>query len=536
VKNDGPSDAVGVHVTDTLSDFIPADSYTIDDPTSGACTITPSELDCSLDIPEGESRVVTVTFKVAPFLSGDQVFTDTPNNGAEFRFVFDNGSVLQGNALGEVTLDGVPIDPHAGTQTKNDYLFDPPGVCNEDSSIRCEDDSDCDEGCHDGDAFVLHLSCSDAYTGGYSQLNAPAGPQEDDNAPWQIDYFSIARYKKTGDNDGTFFRACGNVVGDFMVDNEAFALGEDSFGDDDGDECPLEANPGGPNEENDGDPDDPECDSVHDGASVAITTGIEMNNFRKMNKHADVNLINHTKDDKLIRSLELRWPSANGNLRRVKLSGIVFWEGNVPGHAASATTRSVKLGELFLDNGESLPIDYDATPFIDDVLGRTLEADVIERMSTHFSSNADGGSYRMRLNFTDATFLDITIAGEGSDGDETSQAACGDGTCDAGETSCTCAADCGAPEAAVVVSGASVSTDGTESLILTFEAASGASGYNVYRSDDPALPQGSWTQVASNVGDMSTATPGVQWKEAPGEVASGAFWFYRVMALQECSP
>jgi hypothetical protein len=139
----------------------------------------------------------------------------------------------------------------------------------------------------------------------------------------------------------------------------------------------------------------------------------------------------------------------------------------------------------------------------------------------------------MRLNFTDATFLDITIASE----EPADPPFCGDDFCDAGETSCSCTADCGAPDASgmpVLISGMSLSVEANDHPILTFQAASGAGGYNVYRSDDRALSYDAWPQVGSNASDMDAAMPDVQWIDESGDVASEGIWYYRVMAV--CSP
>ncbi len=166
-----------------------------------------SQLACTIDIPAGDSVVITVEYLVAPFLSSETpIYGDLTSDGSEFRFVFDNGSILEGNALGPVYLDGVLIDDGSGGGlTKNDYLFDPDGPGGE-------------------DPFLLHLSCSDPFTDGWGQAG---GPDEILNPDWQIDYFSIARYKQ----GGQFFRGCGNVIGTFDLDNTATASGTDSFPD-----------------------------------------------------------------------------------------------------------------------------------------------------------------------------------------------------------------------------------------------------------------------------------------------------------------
>ena len=139
---------------------------------------------------------IAVSYTAAPLYTGAPRYgTD---KGSEFRIVFANGSVLEGAATGSVFLDGVPITPG---DKKNDYLFDPPG----------------------SDApFLLHLSCSDSFTGGWGQS---AGPVEGIDVNWQIAFFSITRYKS-----GEYFRHCGNVVVPFDIVNGADATGTDSFG------------------------------------------------------------------------------------------------------------------------------------------------------------------------------------------------------------------------------------------------------------------------------------------------------------------
>ena len=178
------------------------------------------------------------------------------------------------------------IDLHAGDPlTKNDYLFDPPGA---------------------DPPFLLHLSCSDPFTGGWGQSD---GPVEGFDVNWQIDYFSIARYKQ----GGQFFRNCGNVVDTFEVDNTATATGVDFFVDD----CP-----------------DGECDVVSDDATVTIKEGILLDKFQKKAKHGSVDLTNFTGDPKLVEYVNVTWPDSNGNLRQINLDGVVIWLGDSPGEPA----------------------------------------------------------------------------------------------------------------------------------------------------------------------------------------------------------
>ena len=215
---------------------------------------------------------------MAPFLSGPSQYGT--EGGSEFLFVFDNGSILEGSALGPVYLDGVALDLSGQTLTKNDFLFDPPG-------------SD--------PAFLLHLSCSDPFTGGWGQS---AGPVEGVDVNWQIDYFSIARYNGSGE----FFRNCGNVLGPFDVSNTATAAGVDSFG------PPVE-----------------DADVVSDTDMVTIKEGIALDRLQTNGKRLTVRLTNYTGDDKIIDEVYAVWPNGNGNLTKVWLTfdrtNDVVWDG-----------------------------------------------------------------------------------------------------------------------------------------------------------------------------------------------------------------
>ena len=170
------------------------------------------------------------------------------------------------------------------------------------------------------------------------------------------------------------------MIGLFDVDNTATATGIDWFPDD---------------------------DSVSDDASVTIKEGILMDHYQRKAKHASVDLTNFTGDSKVIRFIELIWPAANMDLRQIALGGLVIWQGDAPG-VEVAGTRKVTIGDLY--DGDPVPGDYNTTPWLGDIVARTLEPITTERMAFHFGQKAGSGAeYQIRANFVDGTFLDITI-------------------------------------------------------------------------------------------------------------------------------
>jgi uncharacterized repeat protein (TIGR01451 family) len=276
VSNSGPSDAVDVLVDDLVHDSLAVTGATV---TSGAGDCSASagqQVDCTVQIPAGESVLITVDYVTAPFLSEDSPYGTV--SGDDFRFVFVNGSVLEGSTDGgPVYLDGVDITADVTIVvglTKNDIVFDPPG-------------SD--------PAFELHLSCSDPFTGGWGQSG---GPIEGINTNWQIAFFTIARYQ-----NGDFRKTCGNVVNPFDVPNTATAQGEDSSG----------------------------TETVSDDATLTITAGIKLDRLQTNGKRLTVRLTNFTGEDKEIADVTIMWPDSNGSLTKVWLTygrtNDIVWDG-----------------------------------------------------------------------------------------------------------------------------------------------------------------------------------------------------------------
>ena len=140
-----------------------------------------------------------MTYIAAPAVPESPIFSTTSGN--EFRFYFVNGSILEGSTNGgPVLLDGVDITGEV-VLSKNSILFDPEG---------------------DDPAFLMHLSCSDQFIGGWGESD---GPTEGVDVNWQIASYSISRYNKNG-----FIRSCAGTPADFNVSNMATATATDSFG------------------------------------------------------------------------------------------------------------------------------------------------------------------------------------------------------------------------------------------------------------------------------------------------------------------
>ena len=367
VTNEGLSDVVGAAITDDVSVFLgvlPVGDFVITGTpgASATCSDTdanPQTLECSADIPAGGNVVITVPYLVAPFLSSPTpTYGPSNSDGTNFRFVFANGSVLEGNALGPVYLDEVQIAAEgASGLTKNDFLFDPDGPGGE-------------------PAMLLHLSCSDPFTGGWGQSG---GPVEGVNTTgWKVQYFSIARYKQ----GGQFFRNCGNVVGPFTVDNFATVAWSDS-----GDDYELDSNV----------------------ASVTIKEGIKLDKFQNKAKHAAVELTNFTGDAKVIDYVEFKWPVKNAEVRQVTLDGAVIWSGSIPGTPAGGKLNASFGHSPWLHSPDPEPDFWVNSAWTGNTTDRTLEADASERLAVHFKGKATTGSYMFTVHFTDGTFLNIFI-------------------------------------------------------------------------------------------------------------------------------
>jgi uncharacterized repeat protein (TIGR01451 family) len=276
VSNAGPSDAVDVAITDTVNSSLVVTGVTL---LGGDCSAsTGQQVDCTVDIPAGQTATVTVTYVASPFLPEGPDFGG--HDGSEFRFVFVNGYVLEGAAETGATLydeTGAVVETYE-SDTKNDFLFDPPGADPE---------------------FLMHLSCSDPFTDGWGST---AGPVEGVDVNWQIAFFSINRYKK-----GDFFRSCGDTVNSFNVDNTATVAWADSAGSHEvADDATVTIDAGGPGE-----------------------SGVEVVSTKVKNRQIDIGLANGSGEDRVITEVTVDWPRASGNLRAIRLDGSSLWLGNV---------------------------------------------------------------------------------------------------------------------------------------------------------------------------------------------------------------
>ena len=348
VTNNGPSDATGdseVSVTDLVDSSLEVTAVNITSAgTTGTCTASVGQsIDCTLQLEAGESATITVDYTTSPFLDADTPYPNIVGGGDDFRFVFVNGSVLEGTTRGQglVLLDGVDITSDVTiirSLTRNDIVFDPPG-------------SD--------PAFELHLSCSDPFTGGWGQSG---GPVKDVDTNWQIAFFTIARFNNNG-----FIKSCGNVVNEYQVDNTGYASGDDTYG----------------------------TESAQNTASVKVGPGILLDRLQTNGKRLTVRLTNLTGENKVIDQINAEWPESNGELSKVWLTfgttTDVVWQGT--------------------DDSPDAELSYLSSGWIG---GTLLTGEAILRFD--FANKVDRTPYVIRVWFTDGTWLDISVDGSESNG------------------------------------------------------------------------------------------------------------------------
>ena len=343
VTNRGPSDAVGVVVTDAINGLFtelsivePNSGCELSGQTSGEQFVnglallgelasepafSGSTLNCEFDIPVDSSKTVVISYQAAEFLDPDDGPQFGTVEGDEFRFVFVNGYVLEGSS----DTDGSAIlyltDPDGNTQTldylgtKNDFPFDPPG---------------------DDPAFTIHISCSDPFTGGWGS-GGDNGPVEFVDVNWQIASYSILRYNQNG-----FFKGCGDVVVPFDVPNTAFADGTDSNS-------------------------PPESELVSATASVTVIRQLKIeirNEPVTKGKKMDVLLNNTGEDPLIITMIELIWPDSNDKDGNGELVEVLFGNNtiyNTPESASPATIIGPWVGtedDRTIDPREALKLGF----------------------------------------------------------------------------------------------------------------------------------------------------------------------------------
>jgi hypothetical protein len=92
---------------------------------------------------------------------------------------------------------------------------------------------------------------------------------------------------------------------------------------------------------------------------------------------------------------------------------------------------------------------------------------------------------------------------------------------------------CPGPDEPIYIYLMTLSTDGNDYPILHFMDSNQpgqVTGYNVYRSSDPAPAPSTWPMVASDIIDMDEATPNKQWVDTSGDVSPTGIWYYEVTA------
>lgn len=90
---------------------------------------------------------------------------------------------------------------------------------------------------------------------------------------------------------------------------------------------------------------------------------------------------------------------------------------------------------------------------------------------------------------------------------------------------------CITPDEEVFILGVRLSTDGNDFTILDFQdpnQPSEVSGYNVYRSSNPALAPDLWSLVASNIVDMDETVGNTQYVDQSNDISPSGVWFYEI--------
>ena len=98
---------------------------------------------------------------------------------------------------------------------------------------------------------------------------------------------------------------------------------------------------------------------------------------------------------------------------------------------------------------------------------------------------------------------------------------------------------CVVPDEPIFIESVGLSTDGNNYPVLNYQDANQpqqTTGYNVYRSSNPALPMATWPLVASNVVDMDEATPNLQWVDSSGDLSPTGIWHYQITAWNDRCP
>jgi hypothetical protein len=101
------------------------------------------------------------------------------------------------------------------------------------------------------------------------------------------------------------------------------------------------------------------------------------------------------------------------------------------------------------------------------------------------------------------------------------------------------AVTCWSPDEPIYLYLVTLSTDGNDYSILhfmDFNQPDQVTGYNVYRSSDPAPPPATWPLVASDIIDGDEGTANKQWVDTSGDISPTGIWYYQVTAYNHHCP
>jgi len=210
-----------VVVEDKVSPFLTVTGITLAEG-QGKCDKLGQLVSCAVSLPINKTATIKVNYIAAEdSITGDesQVYEVTKTgDGSLFMFLFKNGSVLRGSTVGGSR--GATIQMGNGDETalaidgdaeRERFLAVDRSKKGSKNSIYLGEPLN----------FAIHVSCSDPFPGGWGKKD---GPNEGDNADWQImAYFIIKRKGRSKNKKTKSAGTCGSMLNKFEIQNVATA-------------------------------------------------------------------------------------------------------------------------------------------------------------------------------------------------------------------------------------------------------------------------------------------------------------------------